>query len=509
MEEHRKRLLIVEDNRSLRDMYVDYLQAEGHEALSALSGQEALDYLREGRRIDLLILDIKLPDMNGLELLEKMRALGFNAPVIVITGYGSIKTAIQSMHMGASDFLIKPFDIEKLGRSVKKVLKGYGLITKAAVTENLENLAGHVPESKDPAPDQVPGRKAHFGKFIGTSRAMQLVYDVIENAARSNATIFITGESGTGKELCAEAVHKCSARAGKTFIAINCAAIPRELMESELFGHVKGAFTNAITDRQGAVQAAHGGTLFLDEICEMDPDMQSKLLRFLQDLKFQKVGSNREETADVRIICATNKDPLEEIRDGRFREDLYYRLHVIPIHLPPLRKRGEDVIDLAEFFLSCFARDENKPFTGLTGETEALIRRFPWPGNIRQLQNIMRNIVVLQNGPVITPDMLPYEIRDYEPDSGQESRPDIKIPQPDIRLQTEEDGARSGSVIEPLWKTDGPQLNGPLRCAMAMCRKRRLCLKSRHPLFTAKNRGGTRRNKNRQPGSKMACFSCP
>ncbi len=230
---------------------------------------------------------------------------------------------------------------------------------------------------------------------------MQAIYHTIDSVAPSRATVFITGESGTGKELCAEAIHKCSPCRNKPFIAINCGAIPRDLMESEIFGHVKGAFTGAAADREGAARLADGGTLFLDEICEMDMDLQTKLLRFVQSGMVQKVGGNHPVKADVRFICATNKDPWDEVEAGRFRKDLYYRLHVIPLQLPPLRARDADVIEVARAVLARLAGEEGKVFTGFSPEAEARLLGFHWPGNVWQLQNVLRNVVVPHEGPVV------------------------------------------------------------------------------------------------------------
>ena len=240
---------------------------------------------------------------------------------------------------------------------------------------------------------------------------MQSVYRTIETAAPSRATIFITGESGTGKELCAEAIHRLSGRQRQQLVALNCAAIPKDLMESEIFGHVKGAYTGAVSERIGAAGRAHGGTLFMDEVCEMELELQSKLLRFLQTGCFQKVGSSVTEQVDVRIVCATNRDPLQEVAAGRFREDLYYRLHVIPLHLPPLRERGDDVLRIAEVFLQDFSREEGKRFLRFSEPARKALLSYPWPGNIRQLQNVIRQIVVLHDGTDVMFDMLPDALR--------------------------------------------------------------------------------------------------
>lgn len=235
---------------------------------------------------------------------------------------------------------------------------------------------------------------------------MRRVYDVIENAAASRATVFITGESGTGKDICAQTIHRLSPRSSGPFVALNCAAIPAGLLESELFGHVKGAFTGAIETREGAVKRAQGGTLFLDEICEMDIGMQSKLLRFLQTLTYTKIGGSREEKSDIRIVCATNRDPQDEVTKGRFRHDLYYRLHVVPVVMPSLRGRRDDILDLADYYLHLTAGEENKRFTGFTPEAEHFLTHYDWPGNVRELQNMIRSLVVLHAGPVVELSML-------------------------------------------------------------------------------------------------------
>lgn len=395
-------ILIVEDTQALADMYAAALSQNGYHVETTHSGAALFTHLEAASfSPDLLILDVKLPDMDGMDILSRLRDMEFNAPVIVITGHGSIHMAIDAMRLGATDFLVKPFPIEKLAESAANAFEGIGLVTK-----------GDLRAAEDQLPEETPGvrkptqKRAGFGGFIGISSPMQVVYDVVESAAKSNATVFITGESGTGKEICAEAIHRYSKRAKEPFIALNCAAIPRDLLESELFGHVKGAFTGALQDREGAVSLARGGTLFLDEIAEMAPDMQTKLLRFLQNLSYRKVGGNKNEQANVRIVCATNRDPMEEIRSGNLRQDLYYRLHVIPIHMPPLRERRTDIIDLADYFLKIYAKEEGKSFTSFSEEAESALVRADWPGNVRQLQNIVRGLVVLHDGRIVTAAML-------------------------------------------------------------------------------------------------------
>ncbi len=447
-----RHILLVEDTKSLAELYEHALSLKGYQVTTVYSGADLLDVLdKDAFAPDLLILDIKLPDMDGLEMLSRLRAIGFNAPVIVITGHGSIHTAVEAMRLGAADFLVKPFPIEKLSESAGRALQFAGLSTKAAMTSSGASL-------KDPDTNRDgkhAAKRGGFGGFIGISPPMQLVYDIIENAARSNATVFITGESGTGKEICAEAIHRHSRRTNEPFIAINCAAIPRELLESELFGHVKGAFTGAVSDRSGAVAQADGGTLFLDEIAEMAPDMQTKLLRFLQNLTYRKIGGARDEKANVRIVCATNKDPLNEIRQGTLRQDLYYRLHVIPIHMPPLRQRKTDIIDLADYFLKLYAREEGKSFLSLSPEAEAVLLSCPWPGNVRQLQNIIRGIVVLHNARTVDRSMLPPSLMESYERPGSYFEP---IPVPATTSAGQND-------ISPLWKVERTAIEH----AIALC----------------------------------------
>jgi two-component system repressor protein LuxO len=302
-----------------------------------------------------------------------------------------VKLAVEAMRSGAFDFIVKPFSPDRLTVTVRNALKH-------------RNLSDRLAEVHEETGDAPPGR------FIGRSTAMQAVYRIVRSAAPTNATVFITGESGVGKELCAEALHKLSKRREGPFIAVNCAAIPKELMESEIFGHAKGAFTGAAFERNGAALQADGGTLFLDEVAEMDVALQSKLLRFLQEKTVQRVGEDRLRKADVRIVCATNRDPLAEVSAGRFREDLFYRLHVVPLELPPLRERDADVLLIARHFLDAFSREDGKSFTRFSQAVEAHLLAYPWPGNVRQLQNVIRSIVVLHDGEEVTPDMLPKSI---------------------------------------------------------------------------------------------------
>lgn len=380
-------VLLVEDTLSLARTYQEYLKNEPYDLVHVETGREALAVIAE-RTPNALLLDLVLPDMNGIEILRDISEKDLSTATIVITAHGSVNTAVDAMRYGAFDFLSKPFSADRLRVTLKNALQ----------THHLEKIVEIYKRDLD--------RREYCG-FVGGSLAMQAVYRIIDSAASSKATVFISGESGTGKEVCAEAVHTQSPRKDAPFIAINCGAIPRDLMESEIFGHTKGAFTGAVSSRDGAARRADGGTLFLDEICEMDADLQTKLLRFVQTGTFQKVGGSEMEAVDIRIICATNRDPLAEVAAGRFREDLFYRLHVIPVHMPPLREREGDVIDIAEHFLRQFADEEGKQFDEFSDEVKDVFRSYPWPGNVRQIQNVVRNIVVLHEGEEVALDMLP------------------------------------------------------------------------------------------------------
>lgn len=387
MVDERLNVLLVEDTASLAALYQAYLQDEPLSLTVISNGQQALEHIRR-QPPDILLLDLILPDMSGMEILKWLHREQPNVTTIVMTAHGSVDVAVDAMRLGAHDFINKPVEAERLKVTLHNTMK----------FRHLNQLVDRYRHEIEREP---------FQGFIGASLPMQKVFRLIENAAPSSATVFVTGESGTGKEVCAEALHQLSGRREGPFIALNCAAIPKDLMESELFGHIKGAFTGALQDRDGAVIRADGGTLFMDEICEMDLELQSKLLRFLQTGQIQPVGSSQQIKVDVRIVCATNRDPLVEVEQGRFREDLYYRLHVIPIHLPPLRERGGDVISIANALVRQASREENKSFVGLSEATKDRLQAYHWPGNVRQLQNVIRNAVVLHQGEWIEQDMLP------------------------------------------------------------------------------------------------------
>ena len=382
-------LLLVEDTASLSLLYQTVLSKAGYEVDCAYTFAEA-KALFSKRLHETILLDLALPDGDGGDLMREILHEVPGARIIVITANGSVNRAVEAMRAGAFDFLVKPFDDGRFLTAVANALK-----------------AGERRSEDEISPTSTA---AGYQGFIGSSPAMLRIYEMVNSIGQSTATVFISGESGTGKEVCAQAIHDVSNRSEGPFVPLNCGAIPSDLLESEVFGHLKGSFTGAIADKKGAAEMAHGGTLFLDEICEMDLALQTKLLRFLQTSTIQPVGATSPKRVDARIVCATNRDPREEVRAGRFREDLFYRLHVVPIHLPKLIERGNDVNEIAEKMLQVFSHEEGKNFSGLSDEVKQIFRQHPWPGNVRQLLNALRNVVVLHEGGEVRADMLPLEI---------------------------------------------------------------------------------------------------
>ncbi|MEM7425731.1 MAG: sigma-54 dependent transcriptional regulator [Pseudomonadota bacterium] len=384
------RVLIVEDDIPLARSYGQVLARMTRQIETVYSGEDALKVFRE-LTPDLVLLDMHLPDMSGLEIIEKMTDASNPPGIVMITGEGSIARAVDAMRRGASEFLIKPVNGDKLRTALENALE-------------LRRKRNAQKQAVSEEPTET------FG-MIGQSAVMQPVYSILRNAAPTEAPVFITGESGTGKELCAEAIHNLSRRANGPMVALNCAAIPRDLLESEIFGHKAGAFTGATGDRQGAAMRANHGTLFLDEVCEMDLGLQAKLLRFLQTQKVSRLGDDQLHDVDVRLVCATNRDPLDEMSVGRFREDLYYRLHVVPVPVPPLRERAGDILLIARSFLKQFSDQEGRAFQDFAPTAQRALAQYGWPGNVRQLQNVMRNIVILNDAELVEPWMLPPELR--------------------------------------------------------------------------------------------------
>ena len=389
-------ILVADDDPDIRDILKDALNSLGCSVSTASNGQECLDRLeKEGPK--LLLLDIEMPDKNGLEVLKEIRRRGIDVTVIMVTAYGTIERAVQAMKEGAFDFITKPFELDHIAVVVEKALererlkRGYELFAEEA-GERYRLIGGESPKMRE---------------AIETAR----------KAAISKSTVLLLGESGTGKEVFARAIHNWSERKDEPFIAINCAGLAKELLESELFGHEKGAFTGAHQLKKGKMELADGGTVFLDEVGDISAELQTKLLRFLQEREFERVGGTQPVSVDVRVIAATNRDLASAIREGRFRADLYYRLNVIPIALPPLKERKEDIRTLAQFFLRRFALETKKDFTGITEEAEDSLAAYEWPGNVRELGNVIERAVVLGQGPEITLDDLPPRIACEEPAS--------------------------------------------------------------------------------------------
>ncbi len=410
------RILVVDDDESLRQVMSMQLEEMGYTALTVPSGEEALRLLAT-EPVSLVITDYRMPGMSGLELLGRIRAEFPLLPVIMITAFGSIGNAVEAIKAGAFDYISKPIDFDQLVIAVRRAMEHHQLL------EEVQSLRSML------------DRKFGFEAIIGRSKPLLRVLEQAARAAQSRATVLIRGETGTGKELLARAIHANSPRRGKPFVTINCGAIPKELMESELFGHVRGSFTGAVAHKLGRAEAADGGTLFLDEVGELAPEHQVKLLRLVQEGEIEKVGSPAPRKVDVRLIAATHRNLEALVEDGQFREDLYYRLSVIPLELPPLRERGEDVAELAEhFFLRCRER-HGRPQLVLPPALLPCFNNWHWPGNVRELENVIERLVVLAPGDQITVDDLPeYLRRQREPAAALP----IEIPPQGISLESVE-----------------------------------------------------------------------
>ncbi|WP_298433165.1 sigma-54 dependent transcriptional regulator [Geobacter sp.] len=393
-------ILVVDDEQDIRTALAGILEDEGYRTSFAKDGVEALEKARK-ERPELVLLDIWMPRLDGLEALQKLRELHPSLTVVMMSGHGTIETAVRSTKLGAFDFIEKPLSLEKVLVTVRN-----GLDTRRLREENdtLRALAF----------------KGH--EMIGETPVMRQLQEQIRLVAPTGASVLITGENGTGKELVARAIHHASPRRDRPFVEINCAAIPEELIESELFGHEKGAFTGAIAQKKGKFDLANGGTIFLDEIGDMSLKTQAKVLRILQERKFERVGGTKTMEVDVRVIAATNKELQEEIRTGNFREDLFYRLNVVPFHVAPLRERADDIPLLVEHFLDLFARREGQERRTMLPETVAALKRHDWPGNVRELRNIVERLVIMTAGRVITPGHLPESIAGSPP-HGTAARP--------------------------------------------------------------------------------------
>ncbi|MBI4620125.1 MAG: sigma-54-dependent Fis family transcriptional regulator [Desulfobacterales bacterium] len=396
----RKSILVVDDEESHRMMLRAHLEEEGFELVEASDGQEAVDRVSD-RFFDLVLMDIRMPKMDGMEALKQIRQINPTIPVVIMTAYGSINSAVQALKSGAEDYLTKPLDMDELIIKVNKALR-----YRQLEEENLLNR-------------ERLGTRFDFSSIIGNSPKMKELFETLSMVTPTNATVLLLGESGTGKEIVANAIHQNSPRRENPYIKVNCAALPETLLESELFGHEKGAFTGAIYKKRGRFELADSGTIFLDEIGEMSLLTQTKILRVLQEREFEAVGGTRTIQVNVRIITATNKDLEEEVKKGRFREDLYYRLNVVPITIPPLRERNEDIPLLAEHFLSIYNERNKGSIRGFEPRVIDALIRYTWHGNVRELENIVERMVIMCRGDIISMNDLPSAIGGYQQEEEQ------------------------------------------------------------------------------------------
>jgi DNA-binding NtrC family response regulator len=397
------KILIADDERNIREGLGEYFRMEGYETVLAADGTEAIQLTEQGE-IDLIVSDLKMVKASGMDVLRHVAAHYPSLPVIILTGHGTVEDAVAAMRDGAYDFITKPVNMEHLLLLVKRALD-----RRILAQRNLE-LMQEIEASKK------------VSSIIGRSAAIKSIFELIKKVAPTKANILVTGESGVGKELVADALHNLSNRADKPFIKVHCAALAESLLESELFGHEKGSFTGAAGRKKGRFELAHEGTLFLDEIGDINPSVQIKILRVLQERKFERVGGEQTLETDVRIIAATNRDLKEEIKKGNFREDLYYRLNVVNIHVPPLRERKDDIPILASAFLKEFSRENNKAIDSFEPKAKACLYAYSWPGNIRELRNCMESSVVLSNNNIINLEDLPPNVR------GENDNTSIKVP---------------------------------------------------------------------------------
>lgn len=429
------KILVIDDEKLLRWSLEQNLSKEGYTVLTAEKGLDGLGLFKD-ELPDITLLDIHLPDVSGITVLEGIKEINKSAIVIMITAFGDIQTAVKTIKLGAYDFVEKPFNMDKLKILVSKALETASL--RSEVSQFRMNLSS----------------KYGLKSMIGESEEMKKVFDLVGKIAKSDATtIFITGESGTGKDVTAKVIHYQSNRAEKPFMEINCTALPETLVESELFGHEKGSFTDAKSMKKGLFELADGGTVFLDEIGDMPPGTQAKLLKVIENKSFKRIGGTRDIEVDVRIIAATNKRMNDEVKVGRFREDLYYRLKVIPILLPSLRERGDDTIMLAEYFIDTFNREFKKNVKGLSKEVKKCFLEYPWPGNVRELKNVIERAMILESEEFILAEHLPLELTSREIMAQNVKGIDIKIPPGGIDIE----GVEKELIRQSLDMTRGNQ----------------------------------------------------
>jgi two-component system response regulator PilR (NtrC family) len=473
-------LLIVDDELGMRQFLTHLLQREGHDVRVASNGKEALDLL-QAQPADLIISDVRMPDIGGIELLRAVREFSPAVEVIMMTAFANVDTAREAFLLGAYDFVQKPFDNDLLKEVVARALNQITLRKeKEALLEENKVLI------------QEQRNRGQMGNIIGRSPKMQALYQMIETVAQVPSTVLVTGESGTGKELVARAIHDLSPRAEKPFVSINCGAFTETLLESELFGYVKGSFTGANTNRKGLFEAANKGTIFLDEIGEMSPAMQVKLLRVIQERKFRPVGATEETVVDTRVIAATNRDLASMVKDNSFREDLYYRISVIPIELPPLRERTDDISDLAEHFVSKFCSQTGRSLS-INSTAMRLLENYAWPGNVRELEHTIERAVALETTDAVQPERLPERITNYNPHLVAES---MVFPEEGINLTAHLDQLEKTFVLEALRRTSGNQTNAAELLRLSVRSLRHLLDKHEMRALTA-----TMRDERRSPDS--------
>ncbi|HVF31281.1 MAG TPA: sigma-54 dependent transcriptional regulator [Pyrinomonadaceae bacterium] len=427
-------ILIVDDEQSYRQLLSLVFEGDGHSIRTATNGREALAVL-QNEPIDVVISDVRMPDMDGIEMLSAVRQTQPDLGVVLMTAFASVETAREAFKLGADDFIQKPFDVEELKLIVKKTLEKQALIDENRAFKRAQRERGSVKN------------------IVGNSAKMHAIFQMIETVAEVQSTILITGESGTGKELVARAIHDLSARAEKPFISINCGAFTETLLESELFGYMKGSFTGANSNRKGLFEAANRGTIFLDEIGEMSPAMQVKLLRVLQEKKVRPVGAHEELSIDARVIAATNRDLKQMSIDGGFREDLFYRISVIPISLPPLRERPEDIPELAAHFVKKFCDQTGRRLT-ISPRAVELLENYMWSGNVRELEHTIERAVALERGDEIQPERLPEHITNYNP---ERINAEFDLPDTGLNLTAHLENLEKTYVVEALRKTAGNQ----------------------------------------------------
>jgi two-component system response regulator PilR (NtrC family) len=427
-------IVIVDDEQSYRQLLTLVFEDTGDSIRTAMNGRQALTLLEE-EPADVIISDVKMPDMNGIELLRAIRETQPDLGVILMTAFASVETAREAFKLGADDFIQKPFDVEELKLIVKKTLEKQALVHENRAFKRAQRERGSVKN------------------IVGTSAKMNAIFQMIETVAQVQSTVLVTGESGTGKELVARAIHDLGGRAEKPFISINCGAFTETLLESELFGYVKGAFTGANTNRKGLFEAANSGTIFLDEIGETSPAMQVKLLRVLQERRVRAVGAHDEIAIDTRVIAATNRDLKKMCEEGTFRDDLFYRISVIPIHLPPLRERADDIPDLIEHFVKKFCDQAGKNLS-MSPKTVQILEKYAWHGNVRELEHTIERAVALEPTSEIQPERLPDHVTDYNP---QRIMAEFDLPENGLNLASHLDNLEKTYVVEALRTSGGNQ----------------------------------------------------